>query len=80
MNLARRLFNRPALQLSVDDALKVAQAECSSRGWPCYNPKVRQGLGHYRVTFFRGPEVLGYGFVLVDGVTGGVLKAQILPR
>ena len=59
---------------------KVAEAECTRRGWPCYKPQVRQRLATYRVTFFTGPETLGFRTIAIDGVSGAVRLARILPR
>ncbi len=74
------LLRRPSFELSPDAAAALAEAECTRRGWHCYKPQVRQRLATYRVTFFMGPDTVGFGTITIDGVSGEVRQARILPR
>jgi hypothetical protein len=85
--LARKLFRLPSLNVSREQALRIAEAECERRGFleegqgflgQLKNPIIHEGIGKWEViTRIQGK---GCPRMLICKRTGAVLKFVFLPR
>ena len=75
-----RLFKRPSSIIPKDQAITIAQNECTKHEWPWLEPIEVSSRWRTWIVYTNGRSRGGNARIVVDKETGQIIESGFLPR